>query len=251
MELIEFVLISLGFLFVAIAYSSVGHAGASGYTAVLAFFSFTPEFMRPVSLLLNVAVGIIGLIRFYKADLIQFGKVGPFLLGSVPMTYLSARMPVDKSLFSGVLGGVLLLSAVKIFWDAYRGIQTRSLRRKVNPLIAVVSGAVIGVMAGLTGTGGAIFFTPLLIHFNWTNPREASGLSIVFVLVNSIFGLAGTLQTSPSLPLQWVMPWIFVVLVGAFIGTKLSIQKFSGRNLKMMIGLVLFIAAIKLLSRLA
>ena len=113
----DFTLIALGFLSVAIVYSSIGHAGASGYTAILAFFHFSPIQMRSVSLFLNIVVGILALLRFYKAGLIQFKKVIPFLIGSIPLTFLSARWQVDKRLFYVFLAAILLLSSLRLILD--------------------------------------------------------------------------------------------------------------------------------------
>lgn len=244
----EFLIVSLAFFVVAVAYSSVGHAGASGYAAILALFNAAPEMMRPTSLVLNICVGSFGIYRFYKAGLIDFKKVMPFLLGSIPAAFFSAQIKVDKKYFYLTLGVVLLFSSCRLL---FKKTNKEELVQNIKPIVlpvAIITGALIGFLSGITGTGGAIFFTPLLLAAHWAAPREASGLSVVFVLVNSIFGLAGIGTAAAQIPIGNISVWGVTVLLGAFVGTYLGIKKLREDKLVKVLGGVLLVASLKLLS---
>lgn len=241
------VLISILFFLIAAAYSSVGHAGASGYAAVFALFNASPEVIRPTALILNIAVGLLGITRFSRAGLVDFKKIAPFLITSIPAVYFSAQLKIDKKIFFLVLGLILLVSAIKLFIENKKSKHIAVAIKRINLPVALFSGVIIGFLSGITGTGGAIFLTPLLLVLNWANVKEAAGLSICFVLVNSIFGLVGVWQITPQVFVPKISLWVFLVLLGAWVGTHLSLVKFSDLKLRRILGFVLMLAAYKLL----
>lgn len=254
-EINDSYLISVCFFIVAAIYSSIGHAGASGYTAVLALFSYSPVLLRPTSLLLNIVVGVIGLYRFYQSKMIDFKKVFPFLVGSIPLTYLSARFNVDKKIFYTALGVLLFYSSITLLFPKVLNLMNSKnnfeLDKSLKPIqwpLALLFGSIIGVFSGITGTGGAIFFTPLVLHLKWAQARAASGMSIVFVLVNSIFGFAGTFKAFENQGSSNIFIWIIAVSLGAFVGTHIGINKLNEQMLRKVLGFVLLFASIKLLS---
>ncbi len=236
------------FFAVAILYSSVGHAGASGYIAAMALLGFAPEQMRPTALALNLLVGGIGLLRFWRGGHVRWRNVLPFVLASAPAAFLSAQVKLPKESYSALLGMVLLVAAIGVFRLAGRAEaeDAQSAGRNVPWLAGLLVGAAIGMLSGLTGTGGAIFLTPLLLFAHWMPTREASGTSVAFVWINSLTGLAGLLQSGQSLPALLPM-WLGVVAVGALIGTQMGLKWLPVRNLRYALGVVLLIAAGKLL----
>lgn len=248
MEVGEFLVVSILFFAVAAIYSSVGHAGASGYAAVLAIYSYAPEIMRPTSLILNIVVGSLGLYRFYRAGLVDLKKVLPFLITSMPAAFFSGSLNVDRRVFFILLGLLLLFSGGRLLLRVDRVVKDVADLRKIQLPIALGAGGLIGFFSGMTGTGGAIFFTPLLLGARWAHPREASGLSVVFVLANSIFGLAGIWKGVSGVPYEMVAQWGVIVLVGAVIGTYLGISRLPEAKLKQVLGFVLLIASVKLLA---
>jgi uncharacterized membrane protein YfcA len=244
---VEWILAGL-FLLVAILYSSVGHAGASGYLAAMALLGFAPEQMRPTALALNLLVGGIGLYRFHRAGLVDLRKLLPFVLASAPAAFVAARYPVPRETYALLLGALLLFSAFAVFRSA-RSLGSRDDDRPLRPLRwppALAAGAAIGVMSGLTGTGGAIFLTPLLLFMRWAHSREAGGISVAFVWINSALGLAGLWQATGTLPAALPV-WLAVVAVGALVGTQLGIHRLPLKGLRYALALVLLIAAAKLL----
>ncbi len=236
------------FFAVAVLYSSVGHAGASGYIAAMALLGFAPEQMRPTALALNLLVGGIGLLRFWRGGHVRWRNVLPFVLASAPAAFLSAQVTLPKESYSLLLGIVLLVAALGVFRHAsHAESEDEAARGGTVPWsVGLLVGAAIGVLSGLTGTGGAIFLTPLLLFARWMPTREASGTSVAFVWINSLTGLAGLLQSGQSLPAQ--LPWwLGVVALGALIGTQMGLQWLPAKGLRRMLGVVLIIAAGKLL----
>lgn len=235
------------FLLVAVLYSSVGHAGASGYIAVMTLLGFAPEQARPTALALNLLVGGIGLVRFWRGGHIHWRNVLPFALTSAPLAYVTAQTNIPKQQYSWLLAFVLLAAAIGVFRNAARADSddATSRDRDVPWMIGLVVGAVIGVLSGLTGTGGAIFLTPLLLFKRWMPTREASGTSVAFVWINSLSALAG--QWHAGKPLPHTLPlWLAAVALGAFVGTQLGLRWLPVRGLRYALGVVLLIATGKL-----
>ena len=236
------------FLIVATLYSSVGHAGASGYLAATALLGFAPEQMRPTALALNLLVGGIGLLRFWRAGHVRWRNIVPFVLASAPAAWLAAQYRVPKDTYALLLGAILLVAAIGIFRSATRADSEdgASVGRTVPWLPALLIGGSIGVLSGLTGTGGAIFLTPVLLFAHWMPTRDASGTSVAFVWINSLTALAGLLQSGQTLPAQLPL-WLGAVAIGALLGTQLGLKWLPIRGLRYALGVVLLIAAGKLL----
>ena len=243
----DFLLAAL-FFAVAVLYSSVGHAGASGYIASMALLGFAPEQMRPTALALNLLVGGIGLYRWWRGGHVRWRNVLPFVLASAPAAFLSAQVKLPKESYSMLLGIVLLVAAIGVFRHASRAeAEDQAARDRDVPWSAgLLIGAAIGTLSGLTGTGGAIFLTPLLLFARWMPTREASGVSVAFVWINSLTGLAGLLHSGQSLPamLPW---WLGVVAIGALLGTQFGLKWLPVRGLRYALVVVLLIASGKLL----
>jgi uncharacterized membrane protein YfcA len=233
---------------VAVLYSSVGHAGASGYIASMTLLGFAPDQVRPTALALNLLVGGIGLFRWWRGGHVRWRNVLPFVLASAPAAFFSAQIRLPKESWSLLLGIVLLVAAIGVFRNAARAESEDAATQghKVPWLAGLVVGATIGVLSGLTGTGGAIFLTPLLLFAHWMPTREASGTSVAFVWINSLTGLAGLLHSGQSLPTMLPL-WLGVVALGALLGTQLGLQWLPVRGLRRALGVVLLIAAAKLL----
>jgi uncharacterized protein len=244
----DVLLLAALFLLVATLYSSVGHAGASGYLAAMALLGFAPEQMRPTALALNLLVGGIGLYRFWRGGFVRWRNILPFVLASAPAAYVAAQIKLPKDSYSMLLAGVLLIATVGVFRTAARAEaeDLKAIDRQVPWIIGLIIGGAIGTLSGLTGTGGAIFLTPLLLFAHWMPTREASGTSVAFVWINSLTALAGLLQSEQTLPAMLPL-WLGAVAVGALIGTQLGLKWLPVRGLRIALGVVLLIAAGKLL----
>ena len=183
----------LALLFVTIAivaflYSSVGHAGASGYIAVMTLFGLAAATIRPTALILNILVATIGSVQFARAGYFSWRLFWPFAVLSIPAAYLGGYLQLPVVILRVLIGLVLLFSAARLF---FRKSDPPDVQPPAPPA-AIGVGGIVGLLSGLTGTGGGIFLTPMLLFFRWARIREAAAVSALFILVNSIAGLAGS-----------------------------------------------------------
>lgn len=247
MDVQTLLMLALAFALVAALYSSVGHAGASGYLAVMALLGVVPEVMRPTALVLNLVVATLGTYRYSRAGWTSWKALLPLLAGSIPLAFIggSVRLPVAG--YRALLGGVLLVSAAVLAWRAYsRGDPADDGPIRLPFAAALGIGAAIGMLSGLTGTGGGIFLSPLLLLAGWASPRRTSGIAAPFILFNSAAGLAGLGWSAAHFPAE--LPWLAIaVLAGGFAGTQLGAHRLPARALQALLALVLTIAGTKLL----
>jgi len=242
---VETVALLAGLFFAAaVLYASVGHAGASAYLAAMALVGVAPETMRPTALALNVFVATIVVVRFSRAGHLPWRQLVPLVIGSIPMAFIGGTIDLAGEIYRPLVAVVLLLGAWRL---ATSGTSERSDEEvKGVPLLGgLASGAGIGLLAGLTGTGGGIFLTPLLVLAGWTRTHDAAGLSGAFILANSVSGLVGLATSGVSLP-PALPVWIAVVAVGGLIGSWLGARRFSILSLRRVLAVVLVLAAAKL-----
>ena len=240
----EDLLLAALFLAAAILYSSVGHAGASAYLAAMALVGVAPETMRPTALVLNLFVATIVIARFWRAGHLPWRQLLPLAIGSVPMAFVGGSIDLPGEVYRPLVAAVLLAGALRLA-TAAAPTADEGERPGVPWLPGIAAGAVIGLVAGLTGTGGGVFLTPLLVLAAWTATRDAAGLSGAFILVNSVSGLAGLLVGGFSLPPAMPL-WVAAVVAGGLIGSWVGATRFSILNLRRALAVVLVVAAAKL-----
>lgn len=227
---------------VALLYSSVGHAGASGYIAVMALFGLSPAEIRPTALTLNILVASIATWQFARAGHFSWPLFWPFALLAVPMAFVGGGLDLPVHVFMVLVGVVLLLSAAQLVLRPPPEGETRPPNRPV----ALATGAGLGLLAGLTGTGGGIFLTPLLILARWARTRAAAGVSAPFILCNSVAGLVGNIGATQSLPPD--LPLLAVAVVaGGLVGSYLGSHRLPQLAIKRLLAAVLTIAGAKLI----
>jgi uncharacterized protein len=228
----------------AALYSSVGHAGASAYLALMALFGLSAAVMRPTALVLNIIVASLASLRFIRAGLFRWRTLWPFLLGALPFAFLGGAVKLPGDVYRPLVGVVLLLSAARLLWP--RKLKAQTDWRDPPIWLALPCGAAIGFLSGLTGTGGGILLSPLLLFMAWSAPKPASGAASLFILANSTAGLLGNFASVQALPAQLPL-FAGAVVVGAAVGTTLGIRLRAPIILKAL-GLVLIVAGTKLLG---
>jgi len=232
------------FFFVAMAYSSVGHGGASGYLAVLSFFGAAPEVMAPAALCLNLLVAGISFVLYRREGHFVLRLALPFLLSSVPCALLGGATRVPPRLYMGLLAAVLVFAAWRLLWFRPGSVE-ESLLRQPRMALALPAGAAIGFLSGLIGVGGGIFLSPLMILMKWADAKRTSAASAAFIWVNSLAGLYGHLQRRA---VDWpALLWLAAAAcAGGLAGSHLGAARFGGHWLRRILGLVLLVAAVKL-----
>lgn len=237
-------LIIVAIFIVAVLYSSVGHGGASGYLAVMAFWAVAPEVTRPTALVLNLFVATIGTVQFYRAGYFSWRIFLPFAAASIPMAFVGGMIHLPTDVYKIVLGAVLMLAALRL------AVNLKGDDRVNEPpiWISLIIGAAVGLLSGLVGVGGGIFLTPILLLMHWAETRVAAGVSVLFILVNSAAGLIGQYSKGllDALPTEvWI--WIAAAVAGGFIGSTLGSKKFNSITLRRVLAVVLLFAGIKLI----
>ena len=233
----------LGVFVVALLYAAVGHAGASGYIAVMSLLSLAPAEIKPTALALNIVVAAIASLLFWRAGHFRWRLFWPFALLAPPAAFLGGWLALPADAFKLLIGVILLYSAAMLWW------RPRDPVSPTPPPIAaaVGSGALLGFVAGLTGTGGGIFLTPLLLLLRWARAREAAAVSALFILLNSCAGLLGHLGSTRHFPA--FAPWLLLAAaVGGLIGAHLGSRRLPPVAIRRVLGAVLVIAGLKLVA---
>jgi uncharacterized membrane protein YfcA len=226
----------------ATLYSSVGHAGGSGYLASMALFGIAPDTMKPAALVLNILVATIATTRFVAAKAFSLKLFLPLVIASAPLAFIGGAWSLPGKWYKVLVAIALLFAAFRLVFQS---------KRTDEPLVIapiwqlLLLGASLGLLAGLTGVGGGIYLTPIVLFAHWANPRDAAGVSAAFILVNSITGLAGRWQAAPSLPPE-ISYWAVAAIAGGLLGSHVGVKKLGSTGLKRALSLVLLIASYKL-----
>lgn len=224
----------------AVLYSSVGHGGASGYLAAMAFFGLPPDIMKPAALIMNVFVASLVLWRLSRKRYFNWQLFIPIAIGSIPFSYIGGGITLDESYYRWLIGILLILAAMHLIFQ----IPVHEQTVPIKPWLALLFGVLIGFVSGLTGVGGGIYLSPLLLLLSWTTMRENAAISAGFILVNSIAGLLGYLSISAQIP-QGIPILVFCAMTGAFLGARIVVRSASFTMLRRLLGIVLVIAGTK------
>ncbi|NVO03140.1 MAG: sulfite exporter TauE/SafE family protein [Bacteroidetes bacterium] len=228
---------------IAFLYSSVGHGGASGYLALMAFFSIAPEYMKSSALLMNLFVSAIAFFSYYQSGYFRWKIFLPFAISSMPMAFFGAKLIIDPQIYKFILGILLLIGAGRILYKPKEMYEIK----KSSFLLSLAIGAVMGFFSGMIGIGGGIILSPLLLMLKWTNVKETAAISALFIFVNSATGLAGTWKDGFVLPNEIIL-WITAGIIGGLAGSYMGSKKFSFVWTKYILAVVLIMASIKLFS---
>jgi uncharacterized membrane protein YfcA len=228
---------------VAFLYSSVGHGGASGYLALMALFSITPDVMKPTALLLNLFVSLTSFIQFYRGKHFNWKIFLPFALTSVPMAFVGGMISVDDYVYKKILGLLLIIPIVRFLF--FGNIKVKEIK-KPNFVLSLIIGAAIGFLSGLIGIGGGIILSPVLLLLKWADMKKTAAISAIFIFVNSLSGLAGQLQKGINFSTD-MYAYVAVAFVGGLCGAYFGSLKLNQNFLKYLLAIVLIIASYKLL----
>lgn len=232
-------------LVAAFLYASVGHGGASAYLAAMALAGMAPAEMRPIALQLNVLVSLIATVKFGRAGLFRWRLFWPFALASIPAAALGGTLVLPGTSYRVLVGVVLVYAAWQMWWSARSGEEARA-RRALSLPVAIAIGAVLGLLSGLTGVGGGIFLSPLLVLLGWAGTRETSAVAAPFILVNSLAGLAPYYLGGGAAPALDLAPLWVAVVIGGFFGAEYGSRRFSSSFIRQMLAVVLAIAGGKM-----
>ena len=246
MEQILVAALAAGMLVAAFGYAAVGHGGASAYLAALALAGIAPAEMRPVALALNVLVSSLATWKFCRAGHFRWRLFWPFAVAAIPLAYAGGAITLPGQAYRILVGTVLVYAAWQLWRSARAGDEMREAREP--PLAAAMAiGGAMGLLAGLTGVGGGIFLSPLLLMLGWAGTKQTSAVAAPFILVNSVAGLAALFVTQgPSLP-SYVWALAPAVLIGGWLGAEYGSRRFANPVLRRVLAVVLALAGAKML----
>ena len=240
-------LLAAGMLLAAFGYAAVGHGGASAYIAAMALAGIAPAEMRPVALLLNILVSSLGTWKFYRAGFFRWRLFWPFAVVSIPMAYLGGAITLPGNAYKILVGVVLLYAAWQLWRSGKSGEEMRAVREP--PLgWAMAIGAAMGLLAGLTGVGGGIFLSPLLLMLGWAGTKQTSAVAAPFILVNSLAGLAAVLVAKNAVLPAYVGILVPAVLIGGWLGAEYGSRRFANPLVRRVLAVVLALAGAKMIS---
>jgi uncharacterized protein len=229
----------------ALLYASVGHGGASGYLAAMALVGVSATVMRPSALALNVLVSAVAVYRFYKVGAFSHRLFWPLALASVPCAFVAGSLTLPSHFYKPLIGAVLIYAALQSLRTAKASISVEL--KPVRTWLLVVIGACLGALSGLTGVGGGIFLSPILILCRWAQTKVVSGVAAAFILVNSLAGLAGLATKGVALPQSFVF-WAVAALLGGYLGAEMGSKRLGNPNIQRLLALVLLVGGVKMIS---
>jgi uncharacterized membrane protein YfcA len=237
--------LAAGMLLAAFVYASVGHGGASAYLAAMALAGLAPAEMRPIALTLNILVSSMATWKFWRAGHFSWRLFWPFAAVSIPFAYLGGAITLPGQAYRIVVGLVLVYAGWQL-WRSFRaGEEMRKARAPAIPL-ALAIGAAMGLLSGLTGVGGGIFLSPLLLMLGWAGTKQTSAVAAPFILVNSIAGLAAGFVAGTAVLPQTTWLLAVAVLIGGWLGAEYGSRRFANPVVRRFLAVVLGVAGAKM-----
>ena len=246
-------------------YAAVGHGGSSGYQAAMALLGVDPALMKPIALTLNIVVSFIATVRFLRAGYFSLRVFLPFALSSVPMAFIGGGITLPPQIFKPLIGLVLLFAAFRLVvpvrarpaaapTDPHalaadpQTITAQLISEPTAPhwLTALAIGAALGLLSGMVGVGGGIFLSPLLVFMNWARLRDISGISALFILVNSAAGLAAKPASLLLLPPALAL-YALAAVAGGWLGAGYGSLQLGNTGIRRVLAAAILIAGVKLL----
>ena len=241
------IILSILFFVTALIYSSVGFGGGSTYLAILLIWGVPYTIFPVIALVCNIIVVSGNSINFIRSKNINFNLLFPYLIGSIPFAFIGGSITIEKSLFEILLFCVLLVAGIFLLIESKSFNKEKIKINQIPRLISISIGSLIGFMSGLVGIGGGIFLSPLLFLMKAGYPRHITSSASLFILINSIFGIAGQLtkdQVLDQVTNYW--PLFLAVLIGGQIGSLLNIKFLSNKILALLTSFLVIFVAIRM-----
>tara|TARA_B100000795_G_C22796217_1_gene439454 strand:- start:2095 stop:2862 length:768 start_codon:yes stop_codon:yes gene_type:complete len=245
--LFQFWHVILLFFVVAILYAAVGFGGGSSYLAILALTGIAFTQIRATALLCNIVVVSGNVFLFYHQKKLNWKKILPLILFSIPLAYLGGYLKISQQFFFILLGFTLLFAAITM-WVSKQIVSSDEENSNSKPIRNSTFGGITGFISGMVGIGGGIFLAPLLHLTNWDTPKKIAATASFFILVNSIAGLLGQ-YSNPDFIIDWNLTSILLitVFIGGQIGSRISNNYFTPIQLKKATAILIALVSLRIL----
>tara|TARA_Y100000741_G_scaffold358561_1_gene337912 strand:+ start:534 stop:1280 length:747 start_codon:yes stop_codon:yes gene_type:complete len=241
------IILSIFFFITAILYSSVGFGGGSTYLALMLIWDL-PFYIFPViALFCNIIVVSGNSINYLRSGNINLKLITPYLIGSIPFAFFGASIPLEKNIFEILLFFVLAIAGIFLFFESKTFNKQQLQIKKISNILSISIGSVLGFISGIVGIGGGIFLSPILFLIKAGYPKQITAAASIFILINSIFGVAG--QLTKGIVLDEFLnfwPLFLCVLIGGQIGNFLNIKFLSNKTLALITSLLVIFVAIRM-----
>ena len=247
------IVLALSFFVTAILYAAVGFGGGSTYNALLVLVETDYRILPSIALLCNLIVVSGGTYKFFCAGYINLKRIWPWIITSVPAAWLGGYINISETLFIGLLGFSLLAAGGRMFYSGKGEQKTYKFIAQDHRFLPQIIGAFLGLLAGIVGIGGGIFLAPVLHFLRWGNAKIIAGACSVFILVNSLSGLAGQVMklSESELFVHINIYWMLfpVVLIGGQIGSHMGAVRLNPRVIRLMTALLILYVSLRLIWR--
>ena len=245
------IILSIFFFITAIFYSSVGFGGGSTYLALMLIWDI-PYYIFPIiALICNIIVVSGNSINYVRTGNLNLKLLTPYLMGSIPFAFFGASISITKELFEILLFVILIIAGIFLLIESKSFNNDQIKINSIPKIISLLIGSIIGFTSGIIGIGGGIFLSPILFLMKAGYPKQIATTASLFILINSIFGVAGQL-TKDIVFDEFLNFWpLFIaVLIGGQIGNFLNIKFLSGKTLAIITSLLVIFVAIRMGLRL-
>ena len=240
-------MLSIIFFLVAAVYASVGFAGGTSYLALLTIYDVEYLLIPIIALTCNIIVASGNCFNYIRAGHLDIKFLTPYFLGSIPLAYVGGKFQITKDFFQILLFFCLTVSSLLLIIQTRQYKLTNEIIKKIPFFIAVLIGAIIGLVSGIVGIGGGIILSPILFNLKAAHPKKIIMAASLFILINSIAGFLGQIQKFNNI--SQLHPYLYLplaVLLGGQLGNFLNIKILKSHILALLTSLLVLFVAVRL-----
>ena len=240
-------MLSIIFFFVAATYASVGFAGGTSYLALLTIYDVEYLLIPIIALTCNIIVASGNCFNYIRAGNLDIKFLTPYFLGSIPLAYIGGKFQITKDFFQILLFCCLTISSLLLLIQARQYKLTNQIIKKIPFFVAILIGAIIGLVSGIVGIGGGIILSPILFNLKAAQPNKIVMAASLFILINSISGFLGQIQKINDI--SQIQPYLYLplaVLLGGQLGNFLNIKILKSHILALLTSLLVLFVAVRL-----
>lgn len=243
--MVEYVLYFTVTLFFSTFFAMGGVGSAIALVSVFPMLGESFNLSRALALFINASSTIsVSMMNFYRGVLdLKFAM--PLLISIIISTPIGAYLSqfVNHKFLMGMLAVFLLISATLMLFYKKEPKTTYTKR-----WILYAIGSSVGLISGMLGVGGGTLMMPLLIFLGFDAKKAAYAIS--FVIPFSSLGAFITYLQFVNIDWWLLLDVTIAALIGGYLGGRIMHYKLSQAQIKKLIGIVLYLIAVKIIIKL-